>query len=91
MRIRAVGFAALVLAFLAFAAVALAKEPTSRVYGAPGQDVDQQVGSAGDAGDVVTGTLPFTGLDLALLAAGATFLLLLGWGFRRLGRARAQA
>lgn len=32
------------------------------------------------------GTLPFTGVDLALLTAGGGFLLLLGWGFRRLGR-----
>lgn len=35
------------------------------------------------------GTLPFTGLDLALLTAGAGALLLLGVGFRRLGRTRA--
>jgi hypothetical protein len=34
-------------------------------------------------------TLPFTGVDLALLTVGAGFLLLLGLGFRRLGRARA--
>ena len=89
MRIRAVGFAGVVLAFLAFAAVALAQEPTSKVYGAPGADVDQQVGGANVAGDVVTGTLPFTGVDLALLTVGAAFLLLLGWGFRRVGRAQA--
>lgn len=35
------------------------------------------------------GTLPFTGVDLALLTAGATVLLLMGWGFRRIGRARS--
>jgi hypothetical protein len=34
-------------------------------------------------------TLPFTGIDLALLTAGAVLLLLLGWGFRRIGRARS--
>jgi hypothetical protein len=34
-------------------------------------------------------TLPFTGVDLALLTAGAVVLLLLGWGFRRIGRARS--
>ena len=33
-------------------------------------------------------TLPFTGVDLALLTAGAVLLLLLGLGFRRVGRAR---
>jgi len=42
------------------------------------------VGGVGQGG----GTLPFTGLDLALLTAGAGALLLLGWGFRRLGRSR---
>jgi hypothetical protein len=35
------------------------------------------------------GTLPFTGLDLALIVAGAMFLLLLGGGLRRLSRSRA--
>jgi hypothetical protein len=34
-------------------------------------------------------TLPFTGVDLALLTAGAIVLLLLGWGFRRIGRQRS--
>jgi hypothetical protein len=32
------------------------------------------------------GTLPFTGVDLALLTVGAGFLLLLGWGLRRFAR-----
>ena len=35
-----------------------------------------------------SGTLPFTGLDLALLVGGAAFLLVLGGGMRRLGRSR---
>lgn len=35
------------------------------------------------------GTLPFTGVDLALLSAGAGILLVLGWGFRRYGRPRS--
>jgi hypothetical protein len=34
-------------------------------------------------------TLPFTGIDLALLSAGGAFLLLLGAALRRLGRTRA--
>ena len=34
------------------------------------------------------GGLPFTGLDLALMTAGAAALLLAGTGLRRLGRAK---
>jgi hypothetical protein len=34
------------------------------------------------------GGLPFTGLDLALLAAGGGLLLVAGTGLRRLGRAK---
>lgn len=36
-----------------------------------------------------SGSLPFTGVDLALLSAGAGFLILLGWGLRRVARLRA--
>lgn len=55
------------------------------VTGGLGDEIEQQLGgTAGRTG----GTLPFTGMDLALLTAGAAFLLMLGWGFRRLGRAR---
>lgn len=49
--------------------------------------IGEQRGGVGEVGQ--GGTLPFTGLDLALLVLGAGFLLLLGWGFRRLGRTRA--
>ncbi|HVD49720.1 MAG TPA: hypothetical protein VNB50_06835 [Gaiellaceae bacterium] len=34
------------------------------------------------------GGLPFTGLDLALLAAGGGLLLVAGTGLRKLGRAK---
>jgi hypothetical protein len=34
------------------------------------------------------GGLPFTGLDLALMAAGGALLLVAGTGLRRLGRSR---
>ena len=47
--------------------------------------IQQQLGATGRSG----GTLPFTGVDLALLTAGAALLLLFGLGFRRLGRVRA--
>jgi hypothetical protein len=36
-----------------------------------------------------SGTLPFTGLDLALIVGGALLLLLVGGGLRRLSRSRA--
>ena len=52
-------------------------------------EVKKQLGGEDVAGARSGGTLPFTGLDLALLTAGAVFLLLVGWGFRRLGRARS--
>ncbi|MBA2384048.1 MAG: hypothetical protein H0V68_05220 [Actinobacteria bacterium] len=48
---------------------------------------EQQAGGVGAVGQG-GGTLPFTGLDLALLTAGAGALLLLGFGFRKLGRTR---
>ena len=47
-----------------------------------------QRGAAAGA-PVRAGTLPFTGVDLVLLTSGAVFLLLVGWSFRRLGRARS--
>lgn len=49
------------------------------------KNLGQNVSAAGKS----RGTLPFTGVDLALLTAGALVLLLSGWGFRRLGRARS--
>lgn len=56
--------------------------------------IEEQLGEENTAAQDVdtvgeTTTLPFTGVDLALLTIGAGFLLLLGLGFRRLGRARA--
>jgi hypothetical protein len=33
-----------------------------------------------------SGALPFTGLDLALIAVGGILLLLAGWALRRAGR-----
>lgn len=36
-----------------------------------------------------SGGLPFTGLDLALLAAGGALLLVAGTGLRKLGRAKS--
>lgn len=51
-----------------------------------GQQAAGSQGSPTGVGSVGSGgTLPFTGVDLALLTAGAALLLLVGLGFRRLG------
>jgi hypothetical protein len=44
---------------------------------------------SGVAGARQTGKLPFTGVDLALMAFGGTSLLLLGAGLRRFARTKA--
>ena len=59
-------------------------------YGSPPATLSQSathrrpLASAGQRG-----TLPFTGMDLALLTSGGASMLLLGAGMRRLGRSRA--
>jgi hypothetical protein len=58
------------------------------------QQIGRQSGGASVAGVASaqrSGTLPFTGSDLALLVAGGAFLLLLGVGMVRAGRTRARA
>ena len=51
-------------------------------YGGAGGNVQNEVGSAaGTAG--AGGSLPFTGLDLALLVLGGMTLLVVGAGLRR--------
>src|SRR5215213_1387733 len=50
--------------------------------------IQQQLGVVGGSSGS-GGTLPFTGVDLASLTAGAALLLLFGLGFRRIGRVRA--
>lgn len=52
-------------------------------------EVKKKLGQNVAAAGKPRGTLPFTGVDLALLTAGAFVLLLTGWGFRRFGRARS--
>jgi hypothetical protein len=60
---------------------ALAATPTQRGYGGSAGEVQQQV----DRG----GTLPFTGLDLGLMAGGGVLLIVLGTGLWRVTRHRA--
>jgi hypothetical protein len=59
------------------------------LQGYPHVGVQGAVARALGASAVKTnGGLPFTGLDLALMSAGAALLLVAGTGLRRLGRAK---
>lgn len=52
-------------------------------YGSPGAKVQERIDTK------TTGTLPFTGIDIAVLVAAGLLVLAIGIGFRRLGRDRA--
>ena len=92
--------AALVLS-LAFATVAFGQSSTEEGYNPTGPDIVNQVedddaeqapaatapADNGDDGD----ELPFTGLDIALLAGAGGMLLALGVGMRRLTRSPESA
>lgn len=51
-------------------------------YGGNGGNVQNEVGG-GNAGETSGGSLPFTGLDLALLVLGGATLVVVGAGLRR--------
>lgn len=78
--------AALSLVALALSAVAFAA-PSALLNEYSGLAGVQQ-GVAGQ-GVKATGTLPFTGFDLALVVGGGMLLLLTGWTLRRAGRDKA--
>lgn len=80
--------AAAILGVLAFAATALAQDPTGRAYGGQGPDIDNEIRGAGQAGEVA-GTLPFTGRDLAFVVLTALVLMAVGLLTRRLARPRS--
>jgi len=76
-----------------FAAGALAQAPAGQGYGgqagAPlGGVAEQQTGGAGGVAGQQIGSLPFTGVDLALLFAGGIALALVGAGLVRAGARR---
>jgi hypothetical protein len=53
------------------------------------QGLQQELSQAGVAGSAAqSGGLPFTGLDLTLMAVGGGVLLVTGAGLRRLGKSR---
>jgi hypothetical protein len=84
-----------VVGFLLAAPIALAE--STQLGGYPGQGVagaaeNQVRGGSGRAGEaVVSGTLPFTGLNLVLLVVGGTLLVALGIALTLRGRSGKTA
>ena len=81
-----------VIAFLASASVALAQDPTGRVYGGNGGQISGELGGGGSLGSQASsgsGSLPFTGLDLLFFFAAGAVLIAVGLGLRRLARAKS--
>lgn len=72
---------------LVLAGSALAQAPVNRGYGGQGGNVQGEV--AGSEAGAAAGTLPFTGMDLALMALAAALLIATGLTMRRFGRNRA--
>lgn len=75
------------LALLVMASAALAQTPADVGYGGQGGNVQQDVGGEG----VASGALPFTGMDLALMAVAAGLLIATGLVIRRVARAKTVA
>lgn len=81
-RIRNTSFIALTTLLLWSVAPALAADsPVNDAYG--GQSVGQ---SGGQSGPEAAANLPFSGLDLGLIAAGGLVLVALGFTLRRVAR-----
>jgi hypothetical protein len=86
--------AVLCIALFIAAAPAYAASSAENGYSEPAGSVQQQLGSGSDDGRKVeastvkddSGTLPFTGLDIALVVAAGGVLLAMGLGIRRLSR-----
>ena len=78
-------------AFLALAPSAMAQGSSVETYGGQGTEVaGLESGGASPATEGGAGSLPFTGLDLALLVGGGLVLLLIGLTLARSVR-REQA
>jgi hypothetical protein len=75
---------------LAVTAVAFAGSGSALLteYGGLAGETQNKVASAGGVlgSTAAGGILPFTGLDLALIAAGAVVLMLTGWTLRRVAQ-----
>jgi hypothetical protein len=99
MRLRNITVGALLcIALFVAAAPAYAQSAAGSGYSEPAGKVQQQLGSRSDDGrndesstvshnSGSSGSLPFTGLDIALVIAAGGVLLAMGVGIRRLSRA----
>jgi hypothetical protein len=65
--------------------LALAQGASEQGYGGAGGGVQAALGGGGAAN---TGSLPFTGLDILMLFAGGSAIVLVGLGLRRFARPR---
>lgn len=75
---------AVICAGFVLAPAALAGGAAGQGYGGGGGNVQSGVGAGNAAG--TSGSLPFTGLDLALLVVGGLTLVVAGAGLRRAAR-----
>jgi hypothetical protein len=93
MKTRLASILAIVVVVLVMAAPAFAQTATQNGYSDPAGQVQAQVDDESSAPVAVTGSgdgggsLPFTGLDVALLAGAGLLLAGAGFGMRRLTRA----
>jgi hypothetical protein len=84
---RFVAVIAAVLVMTSMSSVALAAQPAQRGYGGGAGGIQAEVQRGGTAPTAAAGpSLPFTGLDLGLLAGGGFVLLALGGGLWQLTR-----
>jgi hypothetical protein len=91
-----ISISAALIAVLAFATTAYGQNSSVEGYNDNAGSIQAQVqGGGGTTPAAVTeadsGALPFTGLDVALLAGAGGLLLLAGFGARRLTRAPETA
>jgi hypothetical protein len=78
------------LGFLVLVSAALGQDSSVGGYGGLGGEVSAGAGGGSPASAAgVSGTLPFTGVDLFFAVVAGAAILLIGLALRRFGRARA--
>jgi hypothetical protein len=90
MRLKNMAVGAVLCVALVAAAPAYAESSVQDGYSQPAGKVQQQLGGGHERHDPTAegegGNLPFTGLDVALVAAAGGVLLAMGFGIRRISR-----